>query len=205
MSSSTKSGGSILPGLIAGIVLMVGGGVLKQVWHPEFLHTLEQQGIPLDPGKTVSAIGVFLILFGVIRVFFFQPLDDAINQRTHELETTFSEAESLRADMTKMRSEYESRLAKTEADAREQIQTQVKEAQALGQQLRAEAAVQVEEMKRKAADEIAQQRDKVMRDIQLSVVNLTLQATEKLVGENIDSEKNRKLVEEFIQKVEVPR
>ena len=103
-----------------------------------------------------------------------------------------------------MRSEYEARIAKTELDAREQIQAQLKEAQALAQQLKTEAAAQAEAMKRAASEDIANERDKVMRELQINVVNLTLQATEKLLGENVDSAKNRKLIEEFITKVEAP-
>lgn len=193
--------------VVIGIVLMAGGFYVSKEdpFHMKpALETLEHQGIPLDPGKTVSAIGVFLILFQLIKSFYFNPLDEAIHNRTSELENTFSEAEGLRSEINQMRTDYEARLAKTEVEAREQIQTQVREAQALGQQLRAEAAAQAEEMKRSASSEIAAERDKVMRELQISVVNLTLQATEKLLGENVDSEKNRKLVEEFIQQVEAP-
>lgn len=207
--NETKKSGLPLP-----VLFVIGAGMMVGGWYfsknppaslANFYHSLEAQGIPLDFGKTISALGVFFMLFGVIRKFYFDPLDEAIDARTNELETTFSEAESLRADMNKMRTDYESRLAQTEAEAREQIQAQVREAQELGKQLRTEAAAQAEEMKRNAIAEIESEREKVMRDLQIRVVNLTLQATEKLLGENVDSEKNRKLVEEFIEKVEVPR
>lgn len=208
MSQSPKPGGFNFVSLIIGIVMMVGGMYLS-LNMPESMKTsldaLAKQGVPLDPGKTIAAIGVFLILFPVMRTFFFGPLDEAIGNRTRELEQTFSEAENLRSEMTSLRNDYETRLTRTEEEARSQIQAQVKEAQALSQQLRAEAAAQAEELKKNAAAEIAVERDRVMRDLQLSVVNLTLQATEKLIGENVDSDKNRKLVQEFIEKVEVPR
>ena len=42
-----------------------------------------------------------------------------------------------------------------------------------------------------------------MNELRLEVVNLTLAATEKLLGENMDSDKNRRLVQDFIDKVEV--
>ena len=46
-------------------------------------------------------------------------------------------------------------------------------------------------------------RTKVMTELRVEVVNLTLAATEKLLGENMDTDKNRKLVEDFVSKVEV--
>jgi F-type H+-transporting ATPase subunit b len=67
-----------------------------------------------------------------------------------------------------------------------------------------EAVQQAEELKQKAIADIESEKQKILSDLRLHVVNLTLTATERLVGETVDSEKNRKLVEEFIDKVEVP-
>lgn len=200
----SSSAGKTIVSVVIGIVLMVGGGYLAVNWHPPFMATLEAQGIPLNLGATISVIGVFLILFPVIKMFFVSPLSTAIHDRTSQLERTFAEAEELRAEMTSMRSEYEQRLAATEASAREQIQAQITEAQALRQQLMADAAAKAEEMVKKAQQEIEGEKNRVMSELRLSVVDLTLAATEKVLGENVDNEKNRRLVNEFIDKVEVP-
>jgi F-type H+-transporting ATPase subunit b len=168
-----------------------------------FQEDLAKQGIPLDIGKTIAVVGVFLILFPVLNSFFFKPLADAIQERSTELESTFSEAESLRTEMTKMRSDYEQRLVATEAAAREQIQGQIKEAQQLRQQLMAEATERADELVRRASQEIEQERQQVLTDLRAGVVTLALGATEKLLNENIDSEKNRRLVQEYIDQIEV--
>ena len=169
-----------------------------------FQHDLAEKGIPLDLGITVAVIGVFLILFPAIQTFYLTPLTDAINERTHALESTFGEAEELRAEMTKMKSDYEQRLAATEAEARSQIQAQIKEAQDLRQTLMSEATSKADEMVKRAAQEIESEKQKVLGQLRAEVVNLTLAATERILGENMDSDKNRKLVAEFIDKVEVP-
>lgn len=205
MSTEKKSSGAPTALLIViGLILMFGGGWLDQNWHPEFLETLKGQGIPLEPGKTVSVIGVFLILFPVIKSFFLNPLTDAINQRNQELETTFTDAEQLRAQMQTMRADYEQRLAATEAEARSQIQAQIKEAQDLRQSLMAEASAKADELVKQATAEIESEKQKVLSQLRTEVVNLTLAASEKVLGENMDTDKNRKLVAEFIDKVEVP-
>lgn len=202
-SDNSSSAGKYL-GIFIGVVMMIGGWWLsKQMHGNEFLTKLEEQGIPLDPGKTISAIGVFLILFPVIRSFFINPLADAIDERTSNLERTFSEAEDLRNEMTKMKQEYEQRLVQTEASAREQIQAQIREATTLRQTLMAEATSKADEMVKKAQEEIALEKDKVMTALRLEVVNLTLGATEKILGQSMDDEKNRRLVQEFIEKAEV--
>lgn len=193
----------IATAMVLGVGLMVGGTWLSKNWHPDFLVQLEEQGIPLDLGKTVAVIGVFMLLFPIIKFFFLNPLMESINTRNTELENTFSEAESLRQEMTKMRTEYEQRLVQTEAQARETIQAQIREATQLRQQLMAEASAKADELVKKAQEEIALEKDKVLTQLRLDVVNLTLGATEKILGASVDDEKNRKLVQEFIDKAEV--
>jgi len=194
---------SVWLGIIVGAVLMVGGAWFSSNVHLDFFHQLEEQGIPLDPGETIATIGVLLILFPIIRFFFLAPLQAAIQERNSNLEQTFSEAESLRAEMQKMRTEYEARLAATEANAREQIQAQVREAQNLGQTLRAEASQRAEQLLAQAQQQIEQEKAQALTEIRVAVVDLTLAATEKVLGENVDSDRNRQLVNDFIDKVEV--
>lgn len=195
--------GAFLAKTVIGVLLMVGGMYVSLNWHPGFIQKLNDQGIPLDPGKTVAFMGVLLILFPVIQFFFLNGLSDAITGRTIELEKTFSEAEDLRAQMDAMKAEYEQRLTATEAEARETIQKQIHEAQELRQQLMAEASAKADELVKKASEEIEQEKQRVLGELRMRAIDMTLVAAEKLIGENMDSDKNRKLVGEFIDKVEV--
>lgn len=206
MSSNQKpSSGSIWPGIIVGIILMVAGTYVSVNNLIPFTETLTKQGLELDLGMTIATIGVFMILFPVIRSFFLDPLAGAINDRNRELEHTFSEAETLRADMQRLRNEYEQRLASTEAQAREQIQAQIREATNLRQTLMAEATQRADEMVARAQQEIEQEKSRVLNELRVHVVDLSLAAAEKIMGENMDSDRNRRLVQEFIDTAEVAR
>ena len=188
-----------------GIILMVGGTWFSANVHLDALQKLEEQGISIDPGKTIATIGVFLILFKVLHLFFFGPLGKAIHDRNSELERTFTDAENLRSEMQTMRADYEKRLATTEATAREQIQTQIKEAQQLRQVLMAEATSKADQLVEKATEEIAAERDRILVELRTHVVDLTLQAAGKVIDANLDDAKNRKLVEDFTNQLEVAK
>lgn len=229
MSNEKQNSGSPIPGIIVGVVLMVagtfvatnahhaveaiqkaeatGGQVPASPWNglAQFMLSLEHQGVPVDPGKTLATIGVFLILFPVIKSFFLTPLVSAINERNQDLERTFSEAEMLRSEMQSMRAAYEQRIAQTEAQAREQIQSQIREAQALRQTLMSEATEKADSLVQRAQQEIAAERDRVVADLRVQVADLALSAAERVIGENMDNDRNRRLVEDFINSAEVVR
>lgn len=207
-NATTTSGSPVAAVLrtVIGLAMMAGGFYLSQ--HAEeipflaFQKALSEKGVPLDLGITTATIGVFLLLLPIIRVFYIKPLEEAILERNTQLERTFSEAEELRAEMARLRSEYEERIAQTEAEARAQIQQQIREAQQMRQQLMAEAAERAEELLARAREDIERERQKVLAELQLRVVDLSLSAAEKVVGASLDDDQNRKLVTEFIQKVE---
>jgi len=204
MSNSQKSSGAPPAVLyICGLVLMMAGTWASINVHIAFIEKLNEQGLPVDLGKTVAVIGVFLILFPAIKFFFIAPLAEAMDTRNHQLEDTFAEAENLRTEMKKLRTDYEARLAETEAEARLQIQNQIKEAQSLRQQLMSEAAERADALVRQAQVEIDQEKAHAIATIRTHVVDLTLAAAEKVIGENMDSAKNRRLIAEFIDTVEV--
>jgi len=208
MSNTTaeKKAGSPIPGIIIGLVLMFGGmyvstNVLKD---NAALKGMAEQGIPLDPGKTIATIGVFLILFPVINSFFFKPLQESIDARQESLENAFSEAEALRDQMARMKADYETRMNETEAKAREQIQNQIKEAQEMRAQMVAQANKQAEDLKARAMEDIERDRNKILTEVRTHVAELTFGATHAILKENLDNDRNRKLIDEFIEKAEVP-
>jgi F-type H+-transporting ATPase subunit b len=192
--------------LAVGVLFMAGGTYLSVSGALEGINKpLAAKGIPLDLGITLAVIGVFLILFPVIQSFYLNPLQEAIDERNNDLESTFAEVEELRTSMTQMRADYEQRLAEKEAEARTQIQTAIKEAQQLRQSLMAEATERADAMVRQAEAEIAADRAQALTEIRASVVNLSLAAAEKVVGETMTSDRNRKLVATFIDELEVAK
>lgn len=204
-NNSKSSPVSMIVAFVVGAALMVGGFWFSKNVHLEFMDKLAEQGIPLDLGKTVSTIGVFLILFPLIKMFFLNPLKEAIDGRNNELEATFSEAENLKARMAELKSDYEARLTQSEAAAREQIQKAVSEAGEMRSQILAEAKSQADSIKASAAEEMAREREKTLVELRKHVVDMTLVATERIIGQSMDQERQRKLVEEFINTAEVGR
>lgn len=226
-SSAPKSNpAATLIGIVVGAVLMAGGVYISNQIHHAAHEAAEkagangtpdysgvpygygffaEKGIAINLGETIATIGVLLILFPVVRSFFITPLLAAIGERNAKLEETFADAESLRAEMKTVRADYEARLQQTEADARERIQTEVRAAQQLAATLKAEATDQADRMKSAASAEIEAERLRVMAELRTKTADLALTAASKVVRENMDTDRNRRLVDEFIADLEVAR
>ena len=209
-STPSSSGGNRTVWTIVGVVMVVLGVLLhgqsesnaglRSVLQPEMF-----AGLGLDFAKVLTNVGLFLVFIQIIASFFWAPLAEAIDGRNEELERTFSDADEMRSRMQTMKTDYEARLAAVEASAREHIEAQIKEAQNLRQTLMSEAATRADAMIDRAQQEIASERERILGGLRDQVVELSLVAAEKIIGENMDTERNRKLVDEFVGNLEVAR
>jgi F-type H+-transporting ATPase subunit b len=123
---------------------------------------------------------------------------NAMNERNSELVRAFTESENLRKEMQQMKMDFERRIQQTEAEAREKIQESIREAQRLREQMMEEARRNADVLIAEARAASEQDRQRVISELRRQVVDLTLTATSKLVGESINPEKDRQIIEEFL-------
>ena len=71
--------------------------------------------------------------------------------------------------------------------------------------MKAEAQAATREMRAHAAQQIAQEHAKAIVELREEIVRLTLLASERVIKESLDTERQRRLIREFIQEVETTR
>jgi F-type H+-transporting ATPase subunit b len=184
--------------VIIGLVITAVGVSVAAHWE---LHL--PGDLTLHFGKTIATLGVFVAVMPIIKLFYTNPMWNAINDRNENLENTFGEAESLKQRMTDLKTSYENKLAESEAEARDKIQIALAEAQEMKARIIDEARSQAEEIKERTGEELRREREKMMIDLRSHVVDLTMTATRKVIGESMDESKQRELVERFIDTAEV--
>lgn len=190
----------LLPGIvIAAIFWFLSTLPFVDAWN--HIPLVEQLG--LNFRTTFVTIGAIALMFPLIQMAFVAPLNDAMDERTRRLEETYGDAESLKQKMTDLKNSYEQKLAATEAEAREKIQIALGEAQEMKGRIIEEARGQAEEIKDRTTEELRREREKMLVELRSHVVDLTMTATRKVIGESMDDAKQRELVERFIDTAEV--
>ncbi|MGA7912374.1 MAG: F0F1 ATP synthase subunit B, partial [Candidatus Dormiibacterota bacterium] len=111
------------------------------------------------------------------------------------------EAEQSRADAEERLKEAEAKLA----DARKTAQNVLDAANKSGEQLRQELRQKAEEESRRTVEaarkEIETERDEAVRSVRREVSELVVAATEKVIGETLDDDTQRKLIDRAIAEV----
>ncbi|TMQ53434.1 MAG: F0F1 ATP synthase subunit B [Candidatus Eisenbacteria bacterium] len=147
------------------------------------------------------AISFIIFLFlvrGAFNAIIFPPM----RERRERIRAEFERIEREKAEVQKIRQEYEAHLKKLDAESRQRIQEAVAEGQRVAGEIREASRKEAQEMITRARQEIGIERDKAQATLRNEVVDLAVEIAGKVIREELTAEKHRKLVDEFLAEVE---
>ncbi len=152
----------------------------------------------VDSGLAVWTVLTFLTLLAVLARYAWKPLMAALDAREQSIQSDIDEAKRQRDEAEALIAEYREQLA----DGRRQAQALVAESREAAEQLRRELEARAREESRvilaNARREIERERDAAVDTVRREAVEVAIAAASRLLGERLDSERDRKLVTEYI-------
>jgi F-type H+-transporting ATPase subunit b len=159
----------------------------------------------IDPKVFAASITGFLLLWAFLAKFLFRPIMGLIKSREQEIIATYANAESAKTEAEKLKSDLEQQIANMDAEIRANMQNAIKEAQDAKDSILADARLKYEDILRKGQEDLEREKEKTIAGLREEVVNLSLNAAEKLIGDSMDDEKHRALINDFIDKIGVSK
>ena len=155
----------------------------------------------VNPWTALLTLANTIALFLVLKKFLFKPVMKMIEDRQHEIDTMYDEADQAKQNALSIQAEYEQKLSV----ATETSEKMVKEAVARGKnreeeiirQARADAAAIMD----KASADIAQEKKKALNDAKDEISGIAMSIAEKVVGRQLNDADQSKLVDQFINEL----
>jgi F-type H+-transporting ATPase subunit b len=159
--------------------------------------------LSVEPGLMIWTVFVFILLLLILRRFAYPALLGAVEARERALQEQLDAAERNRVESEALLAEHKKLLA----EARTQAHTLLVEARNTAEKERAlamEKTVQEQQqLLERARRDIITERDRALADLRREAVELSLAAASKLIGERLTSETDRKLVQEYLSRLDV--
>ena len=140
----------------------------------------------------------FWLLYLLLRRVLFEPVHGMLENRRAYINEHLDKVLSQEQEADRLREELAKRLADIEAEAREKIQAAIKEANVAREELIAEARARSDAMVKSATMEIEHQREKAEIELNDTIVKIAMTAAGKLLSEEMNEDRQRRLVREFI-------
>jgi len=149
-------------------------------------------------GMMITNIIGFLIVFWILKKFAWRPLLHVMDERRNKIASELHRIEELNRQAQVRQEEYEKKLQEIENLSRERINAAINEGRKVATEIQANARKDAEVIREKAKATVEIEVAKAREELRTEVVNLTLMATEKIIRENLDDDKNRRLITEFV-------
>jgi len=141
----------------------------------------------------------FFVLFFVLKRYAYGPIVKMLDERKDKIEKGIKDSEAA----TKKLAEMEQREKETLAAAREEAQKIMKIAEETGKNVQADiiatAHQEAEKMIEDAKKKIEGEKEKLIHEVKAEISGLVVMATEKILNEKIDANKDKELIEKSIK------
>jgi F-type H+-transporting ATPase subunit b len=152
-------------------------------------------------GTVIVELITFVIMLAILARYVYPEIVKLAEARQRAIAEQLKEAEQARAEAEKRLKEAEDKLN----DARKTAQSVIEAANKSGEQLRQELRQKAEDESKRAIEaarkEIEAEREQAIRSVRSEVAGLVVAATEKVIGETLDDEKHRQLIDKAIAEV----
>ena len=154
-----------------------------------------------NPGLIVWTIISFLVLLIVLAKYAWKPILKMLGDREGQIRAALEQAERARIEAAEMMKQNEKNLAR----AAEEYQKMIREGRALAEKMKDEI---VNKAKQQADQEIKQAAEEIQRNVETAklqlrteIADLAIQATEKILEETLDENRQKKITDSVINKL----
>lgn len=159
----------------------------------------------LEPGLIIWTWVVFGALLYLLWKYAWPLIVRLTEEREQTIQRNLEEARQANAEAKKRLEEHKELLAASKDHARDLVA----EAKALGQkereQLLAKTREEQGQMLERAKREIDAERERAVADLRREAIDLSLAAASKLIHERLESDADRKIVEDYLRSLEEKR
>ncbi|MBQ9898913.1 MAG: F0F1 ATP synthase subunit B [Ruminococcus sp.] len=149
-----------------------------------------------------EAVANVLILFVLLRIFLFKPINKIKAERTRTIQNDLDSAEKAKAEAEELRQQYEDSISEAKEKANQIIVKAHEDAEAERSAIIRKSQEEADQIVSSAGRTIENERRRVLQEAQTQIADLAIEAASRIIGENVDDEKNRRLVDEFLSEEE---
>ena len=157
--------------------------------------------VEVHGGLLFWSVVTFLLLLAVLKKVAWGPILSALESREEEIKNALSAAEKAKEEAEKVSSDYEQSMKDAQIKAQKIISDSKTAAEKVKTDIEKIAEEKAESMLANAKEQINAEKENAISDIRDIAIDLSIDIASKVIEKNIDSEENRRLVEEAMNNI----
>lgn len=156
----------------------------------------------LNFGLVIWTWVLFLLTLGILAWKVFPLISGGLEERQRKIQEAIDSAREDREEARRLVEEQTRELHLARQEAQGLLDETREAAGRLRQELVADAETEKAQILERARREMDRERERVLEQLRAETVDISLAAAERLIKARLDSEDNRRLVQDYIQRLE---
>ena len=148
------------------------------------------------------SIIVFIILIVILWRFVLKPVNKIIVKRQEEIQEAVNIADRQRQEAQKFIEDQKLELEAAKKESRQIIEDSKAAARKIKEEIEEKASEKSRTILDSALEEIKAERDRSIFAVKNLIVEIAMDATEKIIGKSLSEEEHKKLIEESLKEVQ---
>jgi F-type H+-transporting ATPase subunit b len=157
--------------------------------------------LDVNPGLIVWTLITFILLLVILKKVAWKPILAALDNREKGIEESLNRAEKAKEEAQKILDENRASLSKAEEESKKIIDQSRSYADDLKDQMLKLSKEQAQKLIDDAAAEIERKKQSAFEELRNQIAEISVNAAEKIMKENIDAEKNKQLVTRYLKEI----
>ena len=158
-----------------------------------------EQPVQFDPGLIIWTWLTFFIVLAILARKAWGPMIAALDRRESRIRESLAGADKARQESDELAARIEDKLHKSRLEAKQIIASAREAGEKIRVELEKVAHSKADEFMTRAQDQIAAERERALREIRSTVVDLSISMAGKVIERNLSTDDNRRLVEESLR------
>lgn len=141
------------------------------------------------------------VLFLLLKKFLFKPINEMLNARNEEIESSYKEAESAKAKADMLKGQYEQKMVSVKTEADEIIKSAVEKANRRSDGIVNDASEQAKHIMKKSQKQIEQEKRNAVSEAKEDIASMVVDVVEKVIEKRFDDTDDKKLISDIIDRI----
>ena len=152
----------------------------------------------INPGLIIWTLLIFGLLMVILAKTAWPAILKAVEEREQRIRRDLDQAAKANADAQQLLAEYHAQLAQSKAEASELVARGREAGEKVREEIVAKGRAEQESLLERARREIEIEKDRALADLRREAVELSIAAASKVIERNVDTEADRRLVQDYL-------
>ena len=155
----------------------------------------------VEVSQVLTQIICFLLFLWILRRFAWGPVMLLLEERRERIKSEFERIGQLEKEVEQLKGEYQTRLDEIEKEARHLRLEEINRGRAIAEKMELDAQQMIVQERQRLEQQLVGELAKAKVELRDFVVDLTIQASTKLVHKSLDDAAHRRMVDEHLRQV----